>query len=139
MHPLYGTTLTRHIQVYKIEAVQRRAARFIMGDYKRESSVTSMLKQLDLDTLQSRRQAARATMMYRVVNDLIDIPSSQSQPTISNIRGYTSRYLQPFCHTKSYQDSFFPAGIVIWNSLPASKVTADSLEVFKARISQHSF
>jgi hypothetical protein len=106
-----------------------------MGDYKRESSVTSMLKQLNLDTLQSR-QAARATMMYTVVNDITDIPSTQLHPTLTNTRGHTSKYLQPSCHSKCYQDSFFPAGIVIWNSLPASKVTADSLQAFKVRISQ---
>jgi hypothetical protein len=122
----YASTVWDHSNktyTYKIEAVQRRAARFIMGDYKRESNVTSMLKQLDLGTLQSRQQAARATMMYRVVNDLVDIPSSQLQPTVSNTRGHTSRYLQPFCDTKSYQDFFFPTGIVIWNSLPVSIVT----------------
>ena len=39
----------------KIEKVQRRAARFVMNDYRRTSSVTEMLTNLDWDTLQERR------------------------------------------------------------------------------------
>ena len=39
----------------------------------------------------------------------------------------------------SYQDSFYPAGIVIWNSLPQDVINADSLESFRTRISAHRF
>ena len=119
-----------------VEGVQRRAARFIMGNYRRESSVTSMLKQLQLESLQARRQKARVTMMFRVVNNLIDISSAPLQPTGATTRGHTQRFLQPFCHIKSYQDSFFPATIVLWNSLPQHIVEADSIEAFKARIGE---
>ncbi|KXJ28647.1 RNA-directed DNA polymerase from mobile element jockey [Exaiptasia diaphana] len=45
----------RQEQIDAIEAVQRRAARFIKNDYNRSSSVTEMLKCLDLDQLQDRR------------------------------------------------------------------------------------
>lgn len=139
----YASTVWDHTNkthINKIEAVQRRAARYIMGDYSRESSVTSMLNHLHLDTLQSRRITSRATMMYRIVNGYIDIPSSHLHPVNScNTRGHTMRFLQPFCHLKCYQDSFFPAGVVIWNSLSPAIVTADSLEAFKARISPRSY
>ena len=119
-----------------VEGVQRRAARFIMGNYRRESSVTTMLEQLQLESLQARRQRARVTMMYRVVNGLIDISSAPLQPTDATTRGHTQRFLQPFCHIRSYQDSFFPATINLWNSLPQHIVDADSLETFKVRISE---
>ena len=40
--------------ISKIESVQRRAARFTLGDYRRTSSVSSMLHQLKWDELITR-------------------------------------------------------------------------------------
>ena len=42
--------------ISKIEAVQRRAARFVLNSYKRSASVTSMLNHLDWPSLQSQRK-----------------------------------------------------------------------------------
>ena len=47
----------RQEQIDSIEAVQRRAARFIKGDYNWTSSVKEMLQSLDLDLLEDRRKA----------------------------------------------------------------------------------
>jgi hypothetical protein len=60
--------------INKVEAVQRRAARFATGDYQRTSSVTAMLQQLHWQTLQSRREYAQTVMMHRIVYNLVDIP-----------------------------------------------------------------
>ena len=49
----------RQKQIDLIEAVQRRAARFIKREYNRTSSVTEMLQSLDLDLLENRRKAHR--------------------------------------------------------------------------------
>jgi hypothetical protein len=56
------------------EMIQRRAARMVYADYQTASSVSTMLNQLQWTTLQERRAQAKACMMYRVVNQLIDIP-----------------------------------------------------------------
>ena len=40
----------------KLEAVQKRAARYVMLDYSRFSSVSAMLSNLQWDTLKKRRQ-----------------------------------------------------------------------------------
>ena len=45
--------------IYQLEAVQRRAARFVKNDYDRQSSVTTMMKELDWGTLADRRKIAR--------------------------------------------------------------------------------
>ena len=58
----------------KIEQVQRSSARFVMGDYSRTSSVTTMLKHLDWPTLEERRQHSRLHMMYKIRYNLVDIP-----------------------------------------------------------------
>jgi hypothetical protein len=45
--------------VTRIEAVQRKAARFCTNDYKRTSSVTQMIKDLDWEPLETRRTDTR--------------------------------------------------------------------------------
>ena len=63
--------------INKVEAVQRRAARFCHNDYRRTSSVTSMIQNLGWEELQHRREQCKTIMMllYRIVNDLVDIPA----------------------------------------------------------------
>jgi hypothetical protein len=58
--------------IRKLEMIQRRAARMVYVDYQTTSSVSTMLNQLQWTTLQERRAQAKACMMYRVVNQLID-------------------------------------------------------------------
>ena len=49
---------------HKIEMVQRRAARWTTNDYARTTSVTSLLHQLDWQTLEERRSVARLCLCY---------------------------------------------------------------------------
>ena len=42
--------------IYKLEAVQRRAASFVKNNYDRQSSVTTMLKDLEWSTVADRRK-----------------------------------------------------------------------------------
>ena len=60
----------------KIEAVQRRAARFVTGDYRRTSSVSSMLGHLGWEEFHTRRQYGKMALMYRIVNHLVELPAS---------------------------------------------------------------
>ena len=69
-------------QIQSLEKVQRRAARWVMSDYSRESSVSAMIHHLAWSTLQSRRQVARLTMLHKAiyVNEAIQITSYFSPP-----------------------------------------------------------
>ena len=122
-------------QQTSIEAVQRRAARYITKDFRRTSSVSSMLQQLELESLRNRRLKARAIMIYRIVKGLVDITTTPLVPAGTSTRGHSMRFLQPGCNLKSYQDSFFPASITIWNTLPSDIVKAETLEQFKNGLS----
>ena len=62
--------------INKIESVQRRAARFVTGDYRQTSSVSSMLKHLGWEDLHTRRQHSKMILMYRIVNHLTEILAS---------------------------------------------------------------
>ena len=89
--------------------VQCRAAWFIFQDYKCTSSVTNMLHTLEWPTLEQGRVMCCATMMFKIINSLIDIPVD---PPIFISNNCLTRGHQP------YLNSFFPNAIRIWNSLP---------------------
>ena len=123
------------MNINKLEQVQRRAARFTTGDYRNTSSVTAMMKQLDWEPLHARRQQSKAVMMYRVVNNLLDVKAQGVLiPAGVHTRGHGNRYHQPFTRVEAYKASFFPSGIRLWNGLPEAVVTAPSIEVFKTRL-----
>ena len=91
----------------KIEAVQRRTARFCFSDYSRTSSVTSMMQELGWEDLQTRWQQNKAIMMYKIVNNLVDIPADQYLTTAgASTRGHKQRYLVPFCSVNACKGSF---------------------------------
>ena len=71
--------------INKIEAAQRRAARFCLNEFSCHSSVTSMLSTLNLPPLQ-QRERTKLIMMYKIINDLIDIPKDYFNPNDSRLR-----------------------------------------------------
>ena len=61
---------TNHI--HRLEAVQRKAARFVTGQDKWQTSVTALLNDLHWRSLQERRLVARLTMLYKTVHGQAD-------------------------------------------------------------------
>jgi hypothetical protein len=53
-----------------LERVQRRAARFVTNDYRRTSSVSNMLDDLNWKTLQDRREKARLILLYKETHQI---------------------------------------------------------------------
>ena len=90
--------------INKVEAVQRRAARFVTGDYQSTSSVTAMLQQFQWQTVQCRRAYAQRVMMYRIVYNLVNIPAEHHlNGTSLQIRGHSLRFLVPHTRTTVYR------------------------------------
>ena len=112
-------------QITQIEAVQRRAARWVKHDYGRLSSVTEMLKSLEWRQLELRRIDQRLTLFYNMVNDLVAIKASDyiqlNQRPRRNQHPLTYRHIQ--AKTDYYKFSFFPRTVVHWNALPAEVVS----------------
>ena len=88
--------------IRKLEIVQRRYARFVFGDYRTTGSVTEMVNQLQWTTLQERRAQAKAVMMFRIVNNLVDVPHTYLTPTVA-LRGHLMKYLVPYTRTSVYR------------------------------------
>ena len=125
--------LQTNINIQALESVQRHAARFCLGDYSRYSSVTSMLLLLGLPSLQSRRLLAKLTIMYKIINGHLHIPSNSLILNYHDSRDGCFTQLQ--CRTVSYKFLFFPSTIKLWNSLPPFIINSPTLPQFCNNIS----
>ena len=108
-HLVWDSHTTTNIN--KLESIQKAAARFCFNDFSRLSSVTAMLTSLDL---QSRRMRAKLITMHKIINDLVSIPKDYFISPNRLRRGY---YKQLFTGIDSYEFSFIPSVIKLWNSL----------------------
>ena len=59
-----------------IESVQRRAARFVCNNYSSFTSVNALLSYLQWPTLEHCRNQLKALTMFKIVHNLIDVPSN---------------------------------------------------------------
>ena len=147
-------------EITKLESIQRREARFITKDYKsREGCMTKMLNELNLPTLQSRRQKQRLIFFYKVVEGQVPaMPPDQfvkyqkskrqirakrfdncitNNIVTSSVR-YTSKCIViPQSRNDQYKHSFFIQTAVDWNHLDENTVSAEKLESFNSALADH--
>ena len=142
----------------KLEKVQRRAARFITGNYtsRDQGCVSQMLAELNLPPLQDRRKANRLTFFFKVVEGLV--PAMQSHDFLTPVRGkrlikskqytdcVTSNIIDKQstnnskcfktvqCITEPYKNSFFPRTIIDWNHLDNNIVRAETVDSFRKAV-----
>ena len=93
----------------RLERVQRRAAKFVLNDYKPLSSVTSMVSLLGWKQLAERRRERRLSLLYRIINGLVAIPAdTHLHFNTRNTRISNSKSLKlPICTTDTFKHSFF--------------------------------
>ena len=126
----YTDTLTN-----KIEAVQRRAARFVLQRYRRTSSVGNMIGELDWQSLEERRRVASLMMFFKIHNNLVatEMPGSLTpkQHVIPTRKENSLAYQVPGSTRDYHRMSFFPRTARLWNSLSDSTVRRKSPESFR--------
>ena len=120
-----------------LEAVQRRAARFVRADYSRYSSVAAMLDKLKWEPLEIRRRRSRLILFYKAVNVLMAVPTDE----LKHPQRPTRRCPHPTCHftelhsnTDTLRYSFFHRTIRDWNNLPDEIIKSSSIDKFKKAI-----
>jgi len=117
--------------------VQRRAARYTLGRYRRTSSVGSMLAELGWITLADRRHQARLTMFYKIHHQLVAVPWMPLQWKLyyqSTRTENTLAYHIPSSIRDYHLKSFFLWTARSWNVLPESVVQSPSVKAFKRAI-----
>ncbi len=121
----------------KIEQVQRSSARFVTSIFDRHASVTSMLRDLQWPSLQSRRQQSRLSMLYRIRYNLVDINWRQYlTESTSSTRGHNSRFQIPHCSSQTFISSFFHRTTREWNQLQKDPADFPSLNAFKEALKE---
>ena len=121
--------------IHKIEMVQRHAVRFIFNNFSRTASVTNMLANLQLPTLECRRQMLKLVMLYRILYHFVKMESPGLTHFTTRTRGHSLRLTRPFARTDIYFYSFYPSSIRLWNNLPCDIVECSSIEQFKDKLS----
>ena len=126
------------IDITKLEAVQRRSARWATRDYQRTSSVTQMIKNLNWRTLEQRRIDSRLTLMYKSTYDLVAIPAADY--LIPNTRQPRHNHLEAYRQIPTLKDyykyTYLPRTIVHWNALPFYIPVLPTVEQFSHAVSQ---
>ena len=127
-------------QINDIEAVQRRAARFVKRCYDRTpGTVTTILNELEWPTLQQRRKEARLTMMYKTMNGQISmgLPPYLIPKERQTRQYHPKKFISIASNTNTYKNSFIVRTIADWNELPANVIDQASIETFKAALKAH--
>lgn len=116
---------------YKLEMIQRSAARYILNDYNYTSSVSKMIADLNWKTLEERRNQASLVMFFKISNGLVAVDHHHLTPT-RNLN-----FLIPHSVTNYHANSFFPRSIRLWNNLPTYIQSSPNLLTFISRLDSH--
>ena len=118
--------------IHAVEMLQRKAARFVCNDFTRLSSITRMLEHLGWDTLEQRCNQLTLLMLYKIINQLVEVPHCHILAKAS--ASTRSKYIHLYLRIDSYKFSFFPRAIRLWNSLPNHVTQSVSFDSFKHSI-----
>ena len=110
----------------ELESVQKRAARFVTGNYNYETgSMTGILGQLKWESLKKRRKDNRLILLYKGLKGKASVQTDDLIPKTRRCRNQHSMAFQtPIANTDLYKGSFFPQTIRDWNALPDSLISS---------------
>ena len=90
--------------IQKVESVQRKAARFILNDCNKDSSVSKMIKKLNLDSIELRRKVKKLKLMDSIASQKTFL-SNAIKPTYGKDR---IKFKPIHACVQSYAVSFIP-------------------------------
>lgn len=123
---------------HKLDMVQRRSARFVMGDYRNTSSVSDMMVKMQWPELTERRRIARLSMLFKASTNKICLPLHDlKRPTRFTRNASQNSFIPIGTHGDIYKYSFFPRTVVDWNSLSCAIKSSVSVDSFKIALSRN--
>uniref|UniRef100_A0A131Y531 Putative tick transposon n=1 Tax=Ixodes ricinus TaxID=34613 RepID=A0A131Y531_IXORI len=130
-HQIYLTT--------QLEAIQNRAARYILSVYDHTASVTALESQLNVTSLATRRKCSRLCLFHKILHHHPDIRSMLLQPPPRSSRRLTnSNCMQRISgSTNAFNNSFFPLAISEWNVLPECIALIICPDAFRSSLVLH--
>ena len=123
----------------KLELVQRRAARFICKDIRRQSHISDMLKDINWKMLEDRRTISRLTLLYKSVHNKVAINidehyTNHEKGNITTSKTSLIFITHPTARKNWYRCSFMPRTVVEWNHLPATIREAQSVDTLRVKL-----
>ena len=126
----------------RIEIIQNNCAKFVTNLYPKKGqyqnfSVTKILNSIGWDSLESRRQQARLTMAYKILNNqVILMPEYLPKNTINRPtrKPIDKEYLLEEKHSRidQTQKTFFYSVPTLWNNtVTAKQAKAKNVDIFK--------
>ena len=115
----------------RIEMVQHRAARWVLGRNEYSLSITHMLKKLGWRPLAQRRADARLYLLHEIVHGLVHI---DKRKYVKMQRDEIK--IQPIYARTIYYENGYLRIVRNWNCLPNQILSTMSIELFKSRVSQ---
>ena len=127
------------VDIQSIEKIQKRAARFVTGNYKLESGNTEFnLNQLNWPSLEERRLQTKLGIFQKARLKQIDIPTDhlefKSRPTRQGGEGQT--YQKFYSGIDSHRFSFYPHTSNLWNKLPLNVRLETNIDLFKSEVNK---
>ena len=136
----YGSTIWDPSSTALVEKVQFFALKIISKTW---STPYSNLSSVNISSLEHRRRSAKLLLFFKLSNNLHFIssfPCHRSCKPEYALRHYSIfDFSRLFCRTSSLANSFFPSTIKLWNSLPSSTKSTQSISYFKFRINCDCF
>ena len=113
-----------------IEKVQRRATKLV--PHLRDKPYSERLRTLNLTTLAYRRKRTDILQVFRIINQIDNIPFDQFfKFNVNNTRGHQWKLEKPRALTKIRQHTFSHRVVEEWNSLPLEISKCKTINSFK--------
>jgi hypothetical protein len=120
--------------INEIEKVQRRATKFVVGNF--DLPYSDRLKRLNLDSLKFRRRRYDIIQVFRIVNgfDNLKVDDFFDFHDGPNTRGHPLKLKKPRARGNSRLHSFSHRIINDWNNLSNTTVSKTSINAFKTAL-----
>ena len=120
-----------------LEKIHRSAARFVVHDHHRTTSVTHMQGKLGWQTLETRRLQHQLVFLYKIKDNLLNIslPQHLIVPCTQTRNSDPNKFVQIPTRINTYAYSFYPRVIRAWNLLPNEILRLSSIDTFHQAVS----
>ena len=125
--------------INQVEAVQRRAARFVKNNFDRRSSVTTMIESLKWETLSHRRRIIRLSTFQKAYEGHLAIPIQKLLHPVQRFtrKSHSKAFIEVQANKDCLKYSFLPRTVTDWNNLPETITSINDPKSFKRKIIAH--
>ena len=126
-----------------IENVQKKfTKRLCQRNNIKFNSYLDRLRILNLESLEVRRVKFDIILMFKIFNNLVDVPfkdyfTNSLSATKYNLRGHQNRLQPPKYSGSLTRHNFFTSRIIpVWNKLPKDLINCNTLQIFKSKLNK---